>query len=145
MSNIDELWKFEFKQPTGQPDASIIIPAFGQEEMTARCLIAVSQTLDLCETSAEVILMDDASPQDLTEVFRHFRGLKVFRNEVNLGFLRTCNRAVGLASGKEIVLLNNDTIPTGRWLDHLFAFRSTHPNALVVGSRLVSKDGRPER
>ena len=142
MSIIDDLWKYEFKSTLGQPDVSIIVPAFGQEEVTANCLIAISRTLDLCETSAEVILMDDASQQDLKEVFQHFRGLKVFRNEVNLGFLKTCNRAVGLALGKDIVLLNNDTIPTGRWLDHLFTFRSTNPNALVVGARLVSADGR---
>jgi GT2 family glycosyltransferase len=142
MSIIDDLWKFEFKSAMGQPDVSIIVPAFGQAEVTANCLIAIARTLKLCETTAEVILMDDASDQDLREVFQHFRGLKVFRNETNLGFLKTCNRAVGLASGKDIVLLNNDTIPTGRWLDHLFNFRSTHPNALVVGARLVSADGR---
>ena len=142
MSILDDLWKFDFKSTMGQPDVSIIVPAFGQAEVTANCLIAIARTLKLCETTAEVILMDDASDQDLSEVFQHFRGLKVFRNETNLGFLKTCNRAVGLASGKDIVLLNNDTIPTGRWLDHLFNFRSTHPNALVVGARLVSADGR---
>ena len=118
MSIIDDLWKYEFKSTLGQPDVSIIVPAFGQEEVTANCLIAISRTLDLCETSAEVILMDDASQQDLKEVFQHFRGLKVFRNEVNLGFLKTCNRAVGLALGTDLVLLNHDPLPTGRWLDH---------------------------
>jgi GT2 family glycosyltransferase/glycosyltransferase involved in cell wall biosynthesis len=142
MSIIDDLWKYEFKSAMGQPDVSIIVPAFGQAEVTANCLIAISRTLNFCETSAEVILMDDASEQDLSEVFQHIRGLKIFRNETNLGFLKTCNRAVSLASGKDIVLLNNDTIPTGRWLDHLFTFRTTHPNALVVGARLVSSDGR---
>ena len=142
MSAIDELWKYEFKSVLGKPDVSVIIPAFGQAEITANCLTAVARTLELCETTAEVILMDDASDQDLRDILQQIRGLKIYRNEKNLGFLKSCNRAVSLATGQDIVLLNNDTIPTGKWLDHLCAFRMTKPDALVVGARLVSADGR---
>jgi GT2 family glycosyltransferase len=142
MSTLEDLWKFEFKQTIGQPDVSIIVPAYGQAEVTANCLKAISRTLEFCETTAEVILIDDASEQILEDIFQDFRMLRTIRNTKNLGFLKSCNRAVSLAKGKDIVLLNNDTIPTGRWLDHLVTFRSTHPNALVVGARLVSADGR---
>ena len=142
MSIINDLWKTSFKSYAGCPDVSIVVPAFGQLEVTAECLTAIARTLQMCETTAEVILIDDASDQNLEEVFRSMRGLKIYRNHENLGFLGSCNRAVKMAIGKDIVLLNNDTIPTGRWLDHLFKFRADHPGALVVGARLVSVDGR---
>ena len=142
MSASKDLWKFEFERPLGQPAVSIIVPAFGQVDVTAECLISLSQTLKMCDTSTEVILVDDASDQILSEVFAEMRGLKISRNETNLGFLKSCNAAVKIAAGHDIVLLNNDTIPTGLWLDHLVEFRRMRPNALVVGARLVSADGR---
>ncbi len=142
MSESRDLWKFEFERPVGQPVVSIIVPAFGQVEVTANCLVALARTLEMCETSAEVILVDDASDQILSEVFEEMRGLQIYRNDTNLGFLKSCNRAVARAAGQDIVLLNNDTIPTGLWLDHLVEFRKTYPSALVVGARLVSPDGR---
>jgi GT2 family glycosyltransferase/glycosyltransferase involved in cell wall biosynthesis len=142
MTVLDDFWKFSIKTYQGRPDVTIIIPAFDQVEMTVNCLIAVARTLEMCETSAEVILVDDASAQNFGELFQDFRGLRVLRNETNIGFLKSCNGAVQLAEGQDIVLLNNDTIPTGLWLDHLVNFRKTHHGVLVVGSRLVSADGR---
>ena len=37
-------------------------------------------------------------------------GAELIRNEQNLEFLRTCNRAVSEARGDYILLLNNDTV-----------------------------------
>jgi GT2 family glycosyltransferase/glycosyltransferase involved in cell wall biosynthesis len=142
MSVLSDLWKFEFTSAAEKPDVTIIVPAFGHIEVTANCLIALARTLELCQTTYEVILVDDASDQILSEVFADMRGLKISRNETNLGFLKSCNGAVKIAAGRDIVLLNNDTIPTGLWLDHLVEFRRKRPDALVVGARLVSADGR---
>ena len=139
---LSDLWKFEFTSAAEKPDVTIIVPAFGHIEVTAKCLIALARTLELCQTTYEVILVDDASDQILSEVFADMRGLKISRNETNLGFLKSCNGAVKIAAGRDIVLLNNDTIPTGLWLDHLVEFRRKRPDALVVGARLVSADGR---
>ena len=80
MSVLSELWKFEFKLCSSKPDVTIIVPAFGQIEVTAKCLIALARTLEMCQTTHEVILVDDASDQILSEVFAEMRGLRIHRN-----------------------------------------------------------------
>lgn len=138
---LNELWKLDLRASVPSPDVSIIIPAFGQAEATAECLLAVGNSLQMCNVSAEVLLMDDCSPEPLDRFFGSVQGLRLVRNPENLGFLLTCNAGVRLAQGRDLVLLNNDTLPIGRWLDHLVSFRRSNPHALVVGSRLISPDG----
>jgi O-antigen biosynthesis protein len=136
-----ELWTFDFTAREAEPEVSIIIPAFGQVSATSNCLFALGQSLKMCSTSAEVILVDDCSPDSLVKHFEAVQGLRILRNEINLGFLKTCNLAVSQSKGRDIVLLNNDTLPVGRWLDHLVDFRASKPGALVVGARLISANG----
>ncbi len=63
------------------------------------------------------------------------------RNEENLGFLRTCNKAASLALGEYIVFLNNDTYVMPGWLDAMvYTFRNV-PDTGLVGSKLVFPDG----
>ncbi|MBT7880637.1 MAG: glycosyltransferase, partial [Gammaproteobacteria bacterium] len=59
----------------------------------------------------------------------------------NLGFLRSCNRAVDSCRGEFIFLLNNDTTVHSGWLDQLVDTFSAYPDAGLVGSKLVYPDG----
>ena len=60
----------------------------------------------------------------------------------NLGFIGTCNRGAELARGEILVFLNNDTIVTPGWLDALLAVFRDHPDAGLVGAKLIYPDGR---
>ncbi len=64
------------------------------------------------------------------------------RNATNLGFIGTCNRGAELALGEIIVFLNNDTIVTPGWLDALLDVFRDHPDAGLVGAKLIYPDGR---
>src|SRR6185312_14579185 len=50
---------------TGNARVSIIIPVYGQAEITARCLRSIERLPDL--TPFEVIVVDDASPDDTAD------------------------------------------------------------------------------
>jgi GT2 family glycosyltransferase len=141
MSSVQELWKTNFLFSGDYPDATIIIPAFGAHEMTADCLLWLDRSLRTCESSCEVLLVDDASEVSFKKVFGEVQGLRIIRNETNLGFLGSCKFAASLSQGKDIVLLNNDTFPIGRWVDHMRDRLHNTPGALVVGARLVGLDG----
>lgn len=141
MAFIEELWKTNFEFSGEYPDATIIIPAYGAHEMTADCLLWLYSSLRTCVSRCEVMLVDDASEVPFENIFGVVQGLRIIRNETNLGFLRSCNQAAGLARGKDIVLLNNDTYPIGRWVDHLRDRLEISPGSLVVGARLVGIDG----
>lgn len=142
MKAIDDLWKFDFRCSVSDPDVSIVIPAYGQVEATSECLLALAKSLEVCRTTAEVILIDDCSPnQDLRESFVNARGVRVYRNLSNRGFLKSCNKGVRLSRGRDVVLLNNDTLPLGQWLDYLCELKASRNGVKVVGARLVYPDG----
>lgn len=128
-----------FRQPDS-PETSIIIPSFGNLDMTARCLAAVQQTIDVGR--CEVVLVEDASGDASIERLAAVPGLRYVANEKNLGFVRSCNRAAHSARGKWLVFLNNDTEPQPGWLDALREIFVHFPNAGLAGSKLVYPDGR---
>jgi len=108
--------------------------------MTLECLWALHESQYVNEARAEVIVVDDASPDDLRSKLTALRGLRVVGLDTNVGFLRAANAGVAAARGRHVHMLNNDTLPQGRWLDPLVE-RLEGRGALAVGSRLVYEDG----
>ena len=62
-------------------------------------------------------------------------------NANNLGFLRSCNRAAGQASGDWICFLNNDTVVADDWLEELIDSFRWFPDAGLVGPMLLYPNG----
>lgn len=99
---------------------TIIIPIFNAHEAVADCLQTVIECLG---DSVDLLLIDDASTQqeirDLLERHVLLPNIRVYRNQVNLGYTRTVNRGLSLCEGRDVVLLNSDTVVTGHWLSNL--------------------------
>jgi len=53
------------------------------------------------------------------EWLKEQKDIKVIYNKENLGFPKGCNQGIKIATGEEILLLNNDTIVTPGWLENL--------------------------
>ena len=69
-------------------------------------------------------------------------GVKILRNNENLGFIGSCNRGAAAAVGKFVFFLNNDTTLNAGALDALVDTFEVRPRAGLVGSKLVYPDGR---
>lgn len=54
-------------------------------------------------------------------------------NQTNEGFPRGCNQGIRIASGENILLLNNDVIVTEHWLDNLLAALYSSDDIGAVG------------
>ncbi|MDP3711751.1 MAG: glycosyltransferase [Mycobacteriales bacterium] len=126
--------------PSAAPAASVVICAYGQLELTLRCLESIAARPP--RLAYEVIVVDDASPDETADVLAHVRHLRLLRSEVNVGFLRSANRGAAEARGDHVVLLNNDTEVTVGWLDELVDTADADPTIGVVGARLVYPDRR---
>jgi GT2 family glycosyltransferase len=63
------------------------------------------------------------------------------RNEVNRHYAFSNNRAFDHASGKYLLLLNNDTVVLPQALDRMVEFLRRHPDAGAVGCKLLNPDG----
>ncbi|MGB9358641.1 MAG: glycosyltransferase [Acidimicrobiia bacterium] len=90
--------------------------------------------------SFEVIVVDNASDDDTTEVLNRDWGfpIDVIRNERNASFSEGCNQGMEAATGEYVLLLNNDVDPINPgWLGALVDSLEIDETLGAVGSLLV--------
>ena len=126
--------------PAAAPMASIVIPVYGKPLLTYTCLKSLHEHTP--HDMIDVIVVDDASPEAVAPALAGVTGVRCERNDENLGFIGTCNRGAEFARGEYVVFLNNDTIVTPGWLEALLRVFHDHPDAGLVGAKLVYPDGR---
>lgn len=122
------------------PAASIVIPVFNQFAHTLACLRALAAHPP--GLPVEVIVVDDGSSDATAGALPRVDGLRYHRRAANGGFIAACNDGAALARGEFLVFLNNDTVPQPGWLDALLATFRSHPDAGLVGAKLLYPDGR---
>lgn len=122
------------------PRVSVIIPVHGKLAWTLACLRSIAR--DGADAAFEVIVVDDASPDDSAAVLAQISGLQLLRNASNLGFSGSCNAGAAVTRGEFLLFLNNDTQVTPGWLDALLRCFAERADCGIAGSRLVYPDGR---
>ncbi|HET6308834.1 MAG TPA: glycosyltransferase [Rhodopila sp.] len=122
------------------PVVSVIIPTYGQLPFTLGCLASI--VAHMPALPIEVIVIDDAwGGADAAELAR-VRGIRLLRNETNIGFLHSCNKAAALAKGRYLCFLNNDTQVLEGWLEPMVSLFQSWPGTGAVGAKLLYPDGR---
>jgi GT2 family glycosyltransferase len=128
-------------QPTATPAplVSIIIPAFNKWDYTFKCLMAVAANTR--DVPHEVIVVDNASSDETVHALPLLEGIRVQRNQQNLGFAKASNQGAAMARGKYLLFLNNDTEPRPGWLAAMVKLVEAEPQIAMVGSKLLFPDG----
>jgi glycosyltransferase involved in cell wall biosynthesis len=123
-------------------DISIIIPCFNGARYIPRLVSSLRPVLD---SSTEVIFVDDGSTDDSLEQFQRCIPEAVLIKQQNAGLGATRNRAVTLAHGEFLQLLDvDDTIEFGK-LPRQLNFAQTHSVDVVYSDwRMVIVDGESE-
>ncbi len=122
------------------PRWSLIIPVHEQHLLTFTCLKSIADTC--AGRDIEVIVIDDCSPTPAADALKVVSGVSFIRNETNLGFLKNCNKAAAMAKGEFVVILNNDLILTGDWLQQMTSVFDQFENTGMVGAKLIYPDGK---
>lgn len=90
---------------------SVIVPIYNALDALKVLLASLLKNFNF--ELGEILLINDYSNQEtreyLTQFVNEHSKFKLFNNEKNLGFVKTCNKGMQLASGDIIVLLNSDT------------------------------------
>jgi GT2 family glycosyltransferase len=123
-------------------DLSIIIVNWNTRELTARCLETIAAATHAA--SYEIIVVDNASSDGSADmIHERFPDVRLIRNTANAGFGVANNQGMAVARGRHMLLLNSDTelLAGTDVLSALAAFADAHPDAGVIGPKLLNADG----
>lgn len=127
--------------PTESPVLSIIILNYNTRDLLVDCIQSIYHET---RTSFELIIADNASRDGSVEaVAAQFPAVKICAYATNLGFPEGNNRAIPLALGRYVLLLNPDTIILEAALDRMVAFLDEHPDVGVAGAKMYKADLTP--
>jgi len=120
------------------PKISIIIVNFNQKQTTLDCLESLSSII---YPNYEIILVDNNSKDDSVEVIgKKYPNIKMVQSTENLGFAGGNNIGFKEASGDYILLLNNDTKVTPKFLEPLVEDFTKIKNLGIVQSKMFVMD-----
>jgi GT2 family glycosyltransferase len=96
---------------------SIIIVNYGKGWLS-KCLPSMVAT-EYPRSKFEIIVVDNASKDDLGLLEKGFPEVKLIRLEKNVGYAQAVNTGVDRSNGEYVAVLNNDVIVTANWLNEL--------------------------
>ena len=99
---------------------AVVIPVYGNTATVLACLDSVFSTVS---APHRVIVIDDASPEPALrralDGFAANRHIRLIRHARNVGFPASANDGMKAAAGRDVVLLNSDTLVPPGWLERL--------------------------
>jgi N-acetylglucosaminyl-diphospho-decaprenol L-rhamnosyltransferase len=123
-------------------DLSIIIVSYNTREDLERCLASLQDPAPA--VSHEIIVVDNASSDGSAGAAHRWPAVRVIESGANRGFAAANNIGIRASAGAHLLLLNSDTVAPAGAIDGLMRELRTHPDAVVVGPRLVDAEGRAE-
>jgi N-acetylglucosaminyl-diphospho-decaprenol L-rhamnosyltransferase len=123
-------------------DLSIIIVSYNARADLERCLESLHSPPP--SVAHEVIVIDNHSSDGSAAAARRWPDVRVIDAGSNLGFARGNNLGIRTSRGTSLLLLNSDTLVPPGAIDRLIALLERHPEAAVIGPRLVDGRGRAE-
>ena len=126
--------------PVRKTTIDVVIPVYRGCQETLAC---IESALATTNGRARILVIDDATPEaplaaaldDLAAAGR----ILLMRNETNMGFVGSVNRALRLDSPNDLVLLNSDTLVFNDWLERLSEAAHAEPRIGTVTP--LSNDG----
>jgi GT2 family glycosyltransferase len=122
-------------------DISIIIASYNTRDLLAVCLRSIFESQEPGEI--EVFVVDNNSADGSADLVRRdFPAVRLLTNEKNLGFAKANNRALELARGRYLLLLNPDTVVAPHILREMRDLMDARADVGVAGVKLIRQDGR---
>src|SRR5579862_738101 len=123
--------------PDPEHDVSVVVVSYNALPWLERCLGSIR--------GRETIVVDHGSTDGSVELVRErFPDVRLVE-QPNLGMGAGNNAGMRRANGRYFFLLNSDAWVEGDAIDRLVAFADDHPDAAVVGPRLLNPDGTLQR
>jgi GT2 family glycosyltransferase/2-polyprenyl-3-methyl-5-hydroxy-6-metoxy-1,4-benzoquinol methylase/tetratricopeptide (TPR) repeat protein len=109
---------------------SIVLVTHNQLAYTRGCLDSIRQFTD---EPYELICVDNGSTDGTPRYLQSIDGARVILNSDNRGFPAAVNQGLEIAVGRQVLLLNNDTLVTTGWLRRMLDALHADPAVGLVG------------
>ncbi|MDE3075203.1 MAG: glycosyltransferase family 2 protein [Chloroflexota bacterium] len=121
---------------------AVVIVSYNVRALLRDCLESLRNSA--CRYRFRVIVVDNRSKDGSAEMVREeFPEVKLIVSADNGGFAAGNNQGIRAAQGaRYVMLLNPDTVVPAQALEGLLDFMESHPEAGVVGPKLVKADGQ---
>lgn len=122
-----------------QPLVSVLIPVYNSEKYVFE---SINSILRQSYSNFELILIDDASIDDSEAIIKRIDDsrIRVEKNIKNQGISYSTNRAIELATGKYIALLDDDDIATADRLQLQVEFMENNEDVDILGGATAEID-----
>ncbi|MBU1890775.1 glycosyltransferase family 2 protein [Patescibacteria group bacterium] len=125
------------------PKISVIMCAYNEERHIDE---AIQSILKQSFSDFEFIIVDDCSTDKTSQIIKRYKDqdqrIIVLTNENNLGLAGSKNRALGIAKGKYIAIMDADDISLPERLQLEYNYLESHPDIFLVGSSLIILDDK---
>lgn len=121
---------------------SIIIVNYNSRLVLLDCLYSLNK---IKVKNYEVIIVDNASAEDIKDLESVFPAYSFIYNIRNVGFAAANNAGINKSSGKYVVLLNPDTVIDPDSFDPMIRYLEENDDVGIVGCKIFNKDGEIER
>lgn len=109
-------------------DYSITFACLNQSEYTRKCLTSLIESgIDL----SRVVAVDNGSTDNTLKVISEYSGVHVIKNKENLGCGTAWNQGVLALQAEWSIIMNNDILVSGDWLNGLISSAEAHQLKVV--------------
>lgn len=125
-------------------DLSIITPVWNRSQLTWQYLSKSLIYLNPGHSKYEIefIIVDNGSTDNTIDVVSRIKtqaNIEIISNQKNLGFSIACNQGANLASGRNLLFLNNDIIVKGNYASIIIDFLDNQ-HKIIVGAEIHEHD-----
>ena len=121
-------------------DLSITICSWNTEDDLRICLESLQAVRN--EANFEVIVVENNSQDGSPDLVKNkFPWVTLFEMSQNVGFTGGQNYAIEHRRGRHVMMLNSDTIVHEGAIAKLMEYAEAHPEAGMIGPRLLNSDG----
>jgi O-antigen biosynthesis protein len=112
---------------------SFIVAVHNCPDLTRAMIRSLESTVEI--SKHELILIDDASDSETAIYLQSLASShRILRNETNLGFSGSNNKAAKQATGDYLLFLNNDLELAANWLEPMLELERSMPRIGAVGN-----------
>lgn len=121
-------------------DLSIAIVSYNTKEVLLDCIRSVH--VHTTGITFEVIVVDNDSRDGTVAALKEsYPAMTIIENSDNRGFAKAVNQAIAVSRGRQVLLLNSDTIVMDQALATMVAYLDAHPDVGAVGCKQCTGDG----